>query len=353
MLSGNLGKITTLLIFSPTSLLILILPVFKVVLPTSAQALRLAAEVRVAQRKSTKTAVSRFLNFQTHCSNLRIPMEPPSYEAVADFLIQFQLRNHGHTASLSGLLSNLRTQYRARNMQFLGVSGETLLAQLLTELKLADTTPVRAMSPLRFSLLLRCLDRLNLSDVIHLQEAASLMFAQNALLRTAEATSGLRADDFLWSDNNQTVSVHLKPTKTVLRGAGVHIEVRASKNPLCGVRLLRRLWEARDLDCHPQDFVFCTINHRIRSAAGCRLNPTVPATANAYRRLIKRMVSSIGLDPSKYSGHSLRSGGVTDLFAAGTPYYVIKKMGRWKSDAALLYFRSESDVARIAAKAFD
>jgi hypothetical protein len=64
------------------------------------------------------------------------------------------------------------------------------------------------------------------------------------------------------------------------------------------------------------------------------------------------MVASIGLDPSKFSGHSLRGGGATDLFARCIPYYVIKKMGRWTSDAALLYFRSEADVARIAAQAF-
>ena len=75
--------------------------------------------------------------------------------------------------------------------------------------------------------------------------------------------------------------------------------------------------------------------------------PTAPASANSYRALIKRAVASVGLNPKNYAG------GATDLFATGTPYYVIEKMGRWKSDAALLYFRSESSVARIAARAFD
>jgi hypothetical protein len=48
---------------------------------------------------------------------------------------------------------------------------------------------------------------------------------------------------------------------------------------------------------------------------------------------------SIAVDATLYSGHSCRAGGATDLFVAGLPYYIVKKYGRWRSDAALLYFR--------------
>ena len=53
-----------------------------------------------------------------------------------------------------------------------------------------------------------------------------------------------------------------------------------------------------------------------------------------------------------YSGHSLRAGGATDLFVARVPYYLIKKMERWKSDAAMVYYRSEEDVCHAVSKAF-
>jgi hypothetical protein len=43
------------------------------------------------------------------------------------------------------------------------------------------------------------------------------------------------------------------------------------------------------------------------------------------------------------SGHFLRSGGATGLFVERAPYPMIKKMGRWKSDAAMLYYRSTED----------
>lgn len=65
------------------------------------------------------------------------------------------------------------------------------------------------------------------------------------------------------------------------------------------------------------------------------------------------MVNLIGLDREFYSGHSLRAGGATDLFVAKVPYPIIKKAGRWKSDAASIYHRDEDDVAQVVTKGFE
>jgi hypothetical protein len=58
------------------------------------------------------------------------------------------------------------------------------------------------------------------------------------------------------------------------------------------------------------------------------------------------------LDSSLYSGHSFRAGGATDLFTSRVPYNIIKKFGRWKSDAALKYYRDDMDVATTVSYAF-
>jgi hypothetical protein len=58
------------------------------------------------------------------------------------------------------------------------------------------------------------------------------------------------------------------------------------------------------------------------------------------------------LDPRQYSGHSFRAGGATDLFTARVPYNIIKKFGRWKSDAAMKYYRDELDISNSVASAF-
>ena len=70
------------------------------------------------------------------------------------------------------------------------------------------------------------------------------------------------------------------------------------------------------------------------------------------RGQIKSMAAKNGRQAEDFSGHSLRAGGATDLFVARVPYYLIKKMGRWKSDAVKIYYRSDDDVCYAVSKAF-
>ena len=56
--------------------------------------------------------------------------------------------------------------------------------------------------------------------------------------------------------------------------------------------------------------------------------------------LTKRLMVSIGEDPSFFGTHSYRIGGATALFAAGANETVIRTMGRWSSDLHRLYVRA-------------
>jgi len=71
-----------------------------------------------------------------------------------------------------------------------------------------------------------------------------------------------------------------------------------------------------------------------------------------YRKHLKRLVASIGLDPSLYSGHSGRAGGATDLFNSNVAYSFIKLFGRWKSDVVLGYYREKSGMHSAIKSAF-
>ena len=61
---------------------------------------------------------------------------------------------------------------------------------------------------------------------------------------------------------------------------------------------------------------------------------------------IKLVALRIGLPVDDYSGHSLCVGEASDLFVARVPYFVIKKTGRWSSDAAMVYYPHDEDVVR-------
>lgn len=57
-----------------------------------------------------------------------------------------------------------------------------------------------------------------------------------------------------------------------------------------------------------------------------------PLPQYAVNHLIKNLILKMGLDPSKYSSHSLRSGQATHLARAGHSAWFIKKWGRWRSN---------------------
>ena len=67
---------------------------------------------------------------------------------------------------------------------------------------------------------------------------------------------------------------------------------------------------------------------------------------------IKKAAMYLGPRHVDYPGHSLRVGGATDLFVMRVPYYLIKKMGHWKSDAVMLYYRSDQNIFVAVKKAF-
>lgn len=109
---------------------------------------------------------------------------------------------------------------------------------------------------------------------------------------------------------------------------------------------MKRWFDRNDLWNKPNFRIFP------KRTSGRKLSFESTAPKNWFRRKLKELVHKVGLDKACYSTHSLRAGGATDLFVARVPYYVIKKMGRWKSDAAIEYFRNEDDVEAEIFQAF-
>ena len=108
--------------------------------------------------------------------------------------------------------------------------------------------------------------------------------------------------------------------------------------------LLSSWFEVRGLDSKPEAFIFPGLA-RTRTAKGT-FEEHRTASTQWFRKNIKLAVESVGLDGRFYSGHA------TDLFMRKVPYHIIKKMGRWRSDAAMLYHRSDEDVERQVRRAF-
>lgn len=281
---------------------------------------------------------NRYFSFCTKCE---LQVLPVTYRSLSVFLIDVVNSRGSSTKSLSGTVSQLRVS--AGPTHWLNYDDELKLKYLVGQLKGLDVTDSNAVCALQYNMVAEAISLMDLSIPAQLQVATMLSTGVLSLFRTAETCSGILLRHVLFRGDGRTQSVVIKllRTKTLLTGPGCTVEVAEFASPYCCYNLLSRWIQYRLLTSDPDGFLFPSLTDSSR-----------PMSGDSFRKFIKQAASSIGLDPSRYSGHSLRSGGATDLFEARVPYHIIKTMGRWKSDAAMRYYRSDEDVVLAVKKAF-
>ena len=129
----------------------------------------------------------------------------------------------------------------------------------------------------------------------------------------------------------------------------VIINVRSAKNDVEG-QGHRFCFDARRSITHslPENVGFCIVwdlYSWARVARPSAFNPFLSfrgqwtLSYDTFTKAVKTVARSFGLNPMRFSSHSLRIGGASALAAANVPDYVIQKLGRWKSLAFLAYLR--------------
>ena len=126
------------------------------------------------------------------------------------------------------------------------------------------------------------------------------------------------------------VSINIRYSKTDQHGNGRVRQLAAVFDEDTGAR---RTCLVRDLEAylvHLRDFVGVdpSSDHLFRHGSATVL------TADHIRDVIKASVIHAGMDPARYSPHSLRYGGATMLAAAGIPMYLIEYHGGWAANSA-------------------
>jgi hypothetical protein len=81
----------------------------------------------------------------------------------------------------------------------------------------------------------------------------------------------------------------------------------------------------------------------VPSAKRCE---TTPLIHNTFVNALRHCLNEIGVDPSKYSGHSFRRGGATFAHRLGVDPLLIKRMGDWRSDAYMRYIDHNTPEGR-------
>lgn len=130
-----------------------------------------------------------------------------------------------------------------------------------------------------------------------------------------------------------SVELHLPRTKTN-QALGQTVYLTAQQDLVCPLKALKAHF-ATNADISPDDHIFAYRTNGI----------TKRLTKEDFLLRCNEIWVRRGF--SRVSGHAFRIGGTHAFLAAGVPDDVVKKLGRWSSDAFLRYWRGLGNIAQI------
>jgi integrase len=153
--------------------------------------------------------------------------------------------------------------------------------------------------------------------------------------------SELSAVDCKWIERSPSgLIITIPKSKTDQEGQSRQVAISRGPDPICPIKALDQWLELSGISEGP---VFRPVTQR---------GHVLPSrlSGDAIALIVKQRVRAIGLNPTRYSGHSLRVGFVTSAARAGAPAWRIKTQTGHVSDALVgRYIRLSDPFAANAA----
>lgn len=170
------------------------------------------------------------------------------------------------------------------------------------------------------------------------RDRALLLFGFAGAFRRSELVA-IDVEDL--EETDQGVLVHVRRSKTDQEGLGREVGILRGTTRLCPVQALQDWLRTASIEAGP---VFRPI-----SAAGV-LGPS-RLTGGTVARIVKRYAEAAGLDPDRFSGHSLRSGFATAALERGADLgAVARQLGHAKLDTTRIYDRRSAFAGHAGRK---
>ena len=169
------------------------------------------------------------------------------------------------------------------------------------------------------------------------RDRALLLFGFAGAFRRSELVA-IDVEDL--EETDAGVLVHVKRSKVDQEGAGREVGILRGTRQ-CPVQALQDWLRASEIDAGP---IFRPIS------AGGLLGPS-RLTGGTVARIVKRYAEAAGLDPDRYSGHSLRAGFATSALDRGADLAAVaRQLGHAKLDTTRIYDRRSAFAGHAGRK---
>ena len=146
-------------------------------------------------------------------------------------------------------------------------------------------------------------------------------------LRFSELST-LKHSDFIL--HNTHMSIFIEKSKTDIYRKGHWLHLAKLNSNLCQLDLTKRYFVLAGIDKQCDKHIFRGIENTKNGQTLRKINK--PLSYATVRGHVLDLLPNIGLDPTKFGLHSLRSGGASAAANLGVNDRLFKKHRRWKSD---------------------
>lgn len=250
---------------------------------------------------------------------------PTTQEAVAQYLV-----SHAETHSNATLTRRLVSISRAHTSQgYASPTQNDLVKATLHGIRRVHGTAQHQVSPILKADIQAMVE--NLSGLIGARDKALLLVGFAGAFRRSELVA-LQCNDIEYVELGMVI--HIRRSKTDKYGEGRKVAIPFARGKHCPVKSLKQWLEAANIT---SGFLFraVTKHGHIGQAA---LSP------DAVAIIVKKQAEAAGLDPSRYSGHSLRAGLVTSAAQAGVSANKIRQQTGHTSDAMLARYIRDANI---------
>ena len=287
-----------------------------------------ARAIAPTSRRTYSTAEKRYFSF---CKQHQLQPLPATDIVLSYFAAHLSLTVQPSTVRV--YMSAVRNLHVEEGLQY-PTGSSTLLSRVLKGIERTPSSP-RPRQPITTPVLRQLCERVRVNTRRPLHDrrmlCAAMAVAFHGFLRCGELV-GLTPGDITVGTDSSSMTVHLKHSKTDTRGQGVDILIgRSTDATICPIRLYTQYQQIR------------------LSAAGSKgsLFTYKSGTSLTKERLTEELRTLLALNGCTnyrhYASHSFRIGAATSAAVTGVPEWLIRRMGRWDSDAIYTYIRKDRE----------
>lgn len=288
-------------------------------------------------------------NYETFCQSVGMTAWPASWDTLSLFYTHYCVGLGYSVTSTYNIATALKNYSVQNNIQWLDEYTTKKLQRLRRGLQKARRQGPDRKCPLTLHRIIEMTLHADLGRLRDLQYLTIALMAHDGLFRFSEI-SRIQHQHVTWrsAEAIAITILHSKTTHTTCPEVAELSAYQVEDQPFSGVHLLRtylqRLRQERGPPS-PAQWLFPNLQSTKSNAL---LNK------GDFIRWTRGLLQAAGHDPARYTGHSFRAGGATDLYAGGATPRHIQLAGRWKSEAYLIYIRDHPEaVAKDIGKAYE